>query len=248
MESLTLEGEPGAWYYSWETECRQGFQEVKRWLQNCGSLRVLELMHVPDSPTIVSAVLSTPKTCLTTLRIDTDEIEHLEFYTSISLQPKLQSLVVRTDDHLDVSEARSSAFADAICKCPTLLELITDELFTLQELSNICYSVPLLESIGLNGEAMDHGYFTPLLELSKLKMLTFYGPSNISPTQLLDFLEVIGEDSNGSHEKLQVSLERQERMWIFSPDSEDAAKVAEVIRDRFGGRFKVNYVEDDSSD
>ncbi len=240
LESLKLEGGWTSRGYPWATECKTVFQEVKMWLQRCAALKELEFTVIPAATTILAEVLKSPAIRLLSLSIKTPDLDK-EFCASLPQQQQLQHLVVKIPDGelLEASDERHVTLANAIACCHELRELDTNELFTLEEIQNICGSLPLLEDIVLNGDLIDDMFLTPILQLSKLKSLSIYGPSAISSAELLEFLDQFGADPKGEHEGLQVYVANQNYDCKFSTAEE--VKVATVLWDRFRGKFDINY-------
>ena len=240
LETLKLEGGWTSRGYPWATECQTVFEEVKQWLQKCAALKELEFTVIPAATTLLAEVCKSPAIRLLSLSIKTPDLDK-EFCASLPLQQQLQHLVVKIPEEelLESSDERHIMLANAIACCHDLRELDTNELFTLGEIRNICASLPLLEDIVLNGDLIDDMFLTPIMQLSKLKSLSIYGPSAISPAQLLEFLHQIGADPKGEHEGLQVYVANQNYDRKFSTAEE--VKVAAVLWDRFRGRFDINY-------
>ncbi|KAK4152852.1 hypothetical protein C8A00DRAFT_15882 [Chaetomidium leptoderma] len=179
LVSLKLEGAPSARRYAWGTECKQVVEEVVQWLQKCAALEDLEFTVVPTSTTILAEVLKSPAINLTRLSLKTSDLVN-EFHASLRQQQRLQHLVVKITDEelLEGSDERHMLLADAIACCHELRELDTNELFTFEEVEHICASLPLLEDIVLNGELIDDFFLEPIAQLSKLKSLNIFGPSD----------------------------------------------------------------------
>lgn len=244
LESLKLESAWGARRYPWQIECKEVFEEVKQWLQKCTRLQELVLNVIPASTTILAEVLRSPDIRLVGLNIKTPDLDK-EFCASLPKQQKqLQYLAVKIPDEelLEASDERHVMLANAIACCHELRELETNELFTYEEVENICDSLPLLEHIDLNGDLIDDVFLGPMMRLSKLKSLTIYGPSVFSPDVLLDFIDHFGADPNGEHEGLQIYVTSQNYDRKFTPEQE--ARIATALFEQFRGRFDINYRQD----
>jgi hypothetical protein len=244
LESLKLESAWSARHYPWQTECKEVFQDVKQWLQKCSHLEELAFTEIPASTTILAEVLRSPDIHLVGLNIKTADLDK-DFCASLpKQQQQLRYLAVKIPDEelLEASDERHVMLANAIACCHELRELDTNELFTYEEVENICDSLPLLDDIVLNGDLIDDVFLGPLMRLSKLKALSIYGPSVFSPDVLLDFIDHFGADPNGEHEGLQVYITSQNYDKKFTPEQE--ARIATALWDQFRGRFDINYRQD----
>ncbi|KAL2017145.1 hypothetical protein VTK56DRAFT_2567 [Thermocarpiscus australiensis] len=243
LTSLTLEVASNTQRYPWGTECKQVFQEVVQWLQKCVSLKEIDFMFVPGAATILAELLKTPAIRLASLSIRAIDID-LAFYESLAHQKQLRHLVVKIVDYdiLEASEPRHVLFADAICNCPELRELDTNELFTLEDLERISSALPELEDIVLNGDLIDDDFLIPLRRLPKLRSVNVFGPSSISTGGLLSFLDDIERDPEGAHEGLMFYIANQN--WDSKFSEEEELTMGRVFSERFRGRFDINYRQD----
>jgi len=243
LESLKLEGAWSARGFPWETECKQVFQEVVQWLQNCTSLKVLEFTMIPASTTILAKVLKSPSIRLLSLSIKTPDLDK-EFCEALPVQQRLQHLAVKIPDEdlLEASDERHMILADAITCCHELRELDTNELFTFEEIERICASLPLLEDIVLNGDLIEDVFLAPIRQLKNLKSLTTYGPSSFSLDALLDFINQLGADPEGDHDGVQIYITNQDYDFRFTAAEE--ATVRSALSAKLRGRFDINYRAD----
>jgi hypothetical protein len=241
LESLALEGD-GKPDYPTEDECPEVVQGLVRWLQNRASLRKLELCSFPWGFKLLTQILNAPSLCLTCL----DDFDG-ELYTSLSHQTRLRELTLRTgvDDFFIERDQDHLEFFDAICCCPELRELATDELFTFEDVENISKALPKLESITLVPVFADWGVGDDLLvlfsSLSDLKRLTISAFSNISAAGLLTFLENMKQDGNRCHEGLQIKMTHQDDRFRLSKEEE--ALVRSVLSTHFKGQLTITYRE-----
>ncbi len=253
LESLRLEGGWSARSYLWAEDCKQGFQEVVQWLQNCAFLKVLEFTMIPESTTLLAKVLKSPSIRLLSLSIKTPDLDK-EFCEALPVQDRLQHLAVKIPDGdlLEASDERHMMLANAITCCHDLRELDTNELFTFEEIEGICDSLPLLEDIVLNGDLIEDVFLAPIRRLRNLKSLTTYGPSSFSLDALLDFINHLSEDPEGDHDGLYIYITNQDHDFRFTDVEE--VMVRSALSAKLKGRFDINYRADpydpheDSSD
>jgi hypothetical protein len=240
LKSLRLEGASSARSYLWDTESQQVYEEVIGWLQKCASLQELEFVSVPASTSILTEVLKSPAIHITSLSLLTATVDG-EFYMSLRKQQQLRHLVVKIidDDVLEAGDERHMVLAEAISSCEELRELDINELLSFDAVDYICGSLPSLETLALDGDLIDDMFLTPISRLPKLKSLNILGASIISPDALLGFLDKISGEPGGEHEELQLYISNQNSDFKFTDEEE--VRVATVLRNRFRGRFDINY-------
>jgi hypothetical protein len=242
LETLKLEVAWSAQRYDWEANSKQCFQEVIQWLTKCAGIKDLDFREIPASTKILAEVLKSPNIRLLNLSLKTLDFDK-EFCASLPKQTELRDLTIRLDEELlEPSEERRTTLADAIACCHELRELDTNELFTFEDIQQMCFSLPLLERIAMYGDLIDDVFLAPIAKLSKLKSLNIYGPSIISPDALLDFLDRIGADPDGEHEGLQVYIANQNYDFKFTDQEE--VRLGTEFYNRFKGRFDINYRAD----
>ncbi|AEO57856.1 hypothetical protein MYCTH_2110233 [Thermothelomyces thermophilus ATCC 42464] len=235
LESLKLGPTPEASTYPWHIECKDAFEGVVRWLQNCTSLSDLGFTVVPLATTLLAQVLKSPAVHLEGLKIETMEFD-IEFCSSLAHQQQLQHLTLRIwdEDLLDADDQRRAVFAAAIARCRNLRELDTNELFSLEDLDRICSSLPLLETMAVTGTFVDDEFLLRISRLSTLKRLFLYGPSF---EVLLRFLGKLAADPEGHHEGLQLHIPDQVDTHMTE---QKEAQVATIIKELFGGRLEYH--------
>ncbi|KAK4252180.1 hypothetical protein C7999DRAFT_10283 [Corynascus novoguineensis] len=240
LEALKLEGAPSTRHYPWNTESKDVFQEVIQWLQNCTALLDLSFTVVPAATTILAEVLKSPAVRIMNLSVQTFDLD-TDFCTSLVHQQQLRhlALYIRDEELLEADDGRRAVLAAAIASCHDLRDLETNELFSLEEVENICSSLPLLENVVVNGDLIDDEFLVPMSRLSNLKSLNIYGPSIISFNMLLKSLENMAADPEGHHEGLQLYISDQNYDHKFTDQQEH--KVASIMKDLFNGRFRVDH-------
>ncbi|KAL2164341.1 hypothetical protein VTH06DRAFT_3557 [Thermothelomyces fergusii] len=241
LESLELGPSPEAVIYPWHIECRDAFEGVVRWLQNCTPLSHLGFTMVPAVTTLLARVLKSPTFHLESLRIETQIEFDKAFCRSLAHQQQLQHLTLRIwdEDLLYADDDRCIEVAAAVARCRNLRELDTNELFDLQNLDRICSSLPLLETMAVTGTFIDEEFLRRISRLSKLKRLFLYGPSCISFDVLLGFLEKLAADPEGHHEGLQLHIPDQ--LDAHMTEQQEAQLVA-IIEERFRGRLEYHQL------
>jgi hypothetical protein len=253
LKWLTIEATGSARSLDWEREKKQEFLEVLSWLRGCLSLTSLDLVHVPNSSSILSQVLQVPEIKLKSLDVklqDTDE----RFYSALGSQTSLESLVVRTNDELvDIAGPRHAQFVSSICSCTKLRKLdLMNEVLTLEDVYNIMESLRVLDDFSFDGELIDDDFLPPLANIAYLRTLNINALSNFSFAGLLNFVNDLASldessvsgDSHGSHphDGVRIYIMRQVGEHKFS-DQEERLLTVETDR-RLGGRIEITYEGD----
>lgn len=255
LEIFRLEGAVNTKQYRWAEAGKPVFQDVVRWLQKCTALWNIELTAVPSGHTLCAQILEGPDIRPTAVALRSFDLGP-DFSASLTGQTNLRQLTleIRDEDVLETDDGRHALLANAISTCRKLRELDTNEFFTLEEVDQICGSLPQLEEIVLNGECITDAYLGSLSKLRRLKSLNIFGPSAINAGPLLEMLSGFAADPGGAHEGLQVWISNQAHNIRMTKEEKDA--VTSILWSRFKGRFDISYrperrtyhFESDSSD
>ncbi|KAK4146153.1 uncharacterized protein C8A04DRAFT_9985 [Dichotomopilus funicola] len=178
LEIFRLEGAMNTKQYRWAEAGNPVFQDVVRWLQKCTALWYIELMAVPSGHTLCAQILEGANIRPMTLVLKCFDVGP-DLSASLTGQTNLRRLTIeiRDEDVLEADDGRRTLMANAISTCRKLRELDTNELFTLEEVDQICGSLPHLEEIVLNGECINDAYLGSLSKLRRLRSLNIFAPT-----------------------------------------------------------------------
>ncbi|KAM7223712.1 hypothetical protein V8F06_000728 [Rhypophila decipiens] len=244
LETLSLEADTTAMSLRWDGPLAAVYAEIVQWLQQCVHLRSLDFQGVPRGTEMLSEALKSPGIHLKTLNVKSDDFSP-DLYDSLRSQNGLTQLAVRIvdEDVLEEGEERREQLVEAICQCPDLRELETNELLTINQFTQITTALPTLEEIDLNGDLIDDSFLLPLMNLSKLKAFTVFGPSSFTFDGILEFLNNLDSNSSsGDHEGFQLYLGDQIFEYKFTADEEKMLQAE--MRQRFGGKLDITYRAD----
>ncbi|KAK3368148.1 hypothetical protein B0H63DRAFT_70438 [Podospora didyma] len=246
LESLVLEATVSARRYQWEADNKDSFQLVISWLQQCALLKRMDFCAVPGAPVILAEVLNAIDVALVDLNVEfVDEVPDV-FYGSLSHQKALRTLRVRilNDDIIEAGENRHVVFAEAISNCVDLRELVTNELFTVEDYTKIATALPHLAQIAVNGDTVDDSFLVPFSSLAHLRSLRIFSPSQVTFDGVLRFLYELAAhpEAPASHEEMQLYFSRQDPDVLFTEKQE--ATLSETIGQLFRGVFEVRYYPD----
>lgn len=243
LRRLTLEASARAQSYQWETESKTAFQETIKWIKNCANLNTLDLTLIPNSNTTITEILNHPETRLGKLSLKVNELDDKVFLALASQQSlSILRFKIENSELLEEADERDGLFAHCVADCPSLVELDTNEVLSVNDVEMICAKIPGLAGIVLNAEVIGDEYLEPLSSLECLRSLQIFGPSCITVNGLLAFLARLTGHKDGNHERLGISISYQTMEQQFSV--EDEMIIRKFLQDNFGGGFDISYGPD----
>ncbi len=211
------------------------FLEIVAWLQECKSLKKVQLSRFFSGPALLAPLLMDETLHIQELELDGYVMRPaMAFHRALAHHTSLRSLSLKGEGDENGREGYD-ILTDSICQLEGLTDLRLQRIADYFDDDNICRlarSLPKLEVLVVGGWDITDAVLKELRALSSLKMLQFNAITNFTTLAIMEFILSLGPGNKGFALSILMSdmesdLEPYERLHI-----------AETLEAEVQGRFE----------
>lgn len=222
------------------------YLQITGWLRDCKALNDISFTNFVSAPDILLPVLISKDIKLEKLQINaSDNAMYVastaeDFHQALSLQPTLQSLILRADPEPVTGEPDYlTTLVNTLCLLKDLKELRLhriSEYFTDVHIRVLAMSLPNLGELYVGGYNITDKIFDQMTKLEKLKVVDFQGITTFTEDGILKFIDRLGEGNRG----LFLSVDNADPDRPISADSQEV--IRDAIATKLNGRFEYQLL------